>query len=268
MGTLQVGCCGFPVNQELYFRNFPAVEINSSFYNLPRQATARTWREKAPKGFTYALKAWQLITHTPASPTYGKLAHPLPIRREAWYGHFKGTDEVREAWEKTRRIAEALEASFVLFQTPSSFYSNQDHIADLKRFFKSIRRGTWLSVWEPRGVWDPGLVRGLCQELDLIHGVDPLKEASATGRVSYYRLHGAYEGRRILYAHAYDEAELRKLAELVEGRRAFVFFNNRPMWDDARRFQSMVLSPLRHAPRGSVFGPGARPFQGGLRREP
>lgn len=265
MAPLKVGCCGFPVNQDLYFKTFPVVEINSSFYNLPRLETAAGWRAKAPKGFEYALKAWQLITHKPDSPTYQKLNHPLPARREQWYGHFKPTEEVKEAWERTRAVAEAVQASFILFQTPSAFYSHQDHIRDLKRFFGGLKRGSWLLVWEPRGDWDPKMVQGLCKELDLLHGVDPLREPSLHGKVKYYRLHGAYHGRRIEYAHAYAEAELKKLAQLVEGQHAYVFFNNRAMWDDARRFQALTQSPLRHAPPGTKFGPGVRPFRGGLK---
>ena len=263
--ALKVGCCGFPVGQERYFTTFPTVELNSAFYNLPRLATAQAWRERAPKGFEFSLKAWQLITHTPDSPTYQRLTRPVPRKREAWYGAFKATDEVSEAWEATRRVAEAVRASFVLFQTPSSFYSSQDNIANLKRFFREMRRGEWLAVWEPRGEWDPKTVQALCRDLDLIHGVDPLQGASTHGRIKYYRLHGAYQGRRIEYSHPYTEAELKKLGTAVEGQRAYVYFNNRPMWDDARRFQAAVLSPLRHAPKGTKFGPGVRPFSGGLR---
>ncbi len=261
---LRVGCSGFPINQEQYFKTFPAVELNSTFYNLPRLATAEGWRAKAPPGFTFAVKAWQLVTHDPGSPTYDKLTRPIPKNRAAWYGLFKDTAEVTEAWEKTREVAEAVKASFILFQTPPNFYFNQDHAGNLKRFFKRIRRGEWLLAWEPRGDWEPGMVKRLCEELDLLHAVDPLKEPSQRGRVKYYRMHGAYLGRRIDYNHAYTDAEILKLVGLVEGQDAYVFFNNRAMLDDARRFQARALSPLRLAPKGTIFGPGVRPYRGGL----
>src|SRR3954469_21508206 len=39
----------------------------------PPPALASKWRALAPASFQFCLKAWQLITHTPASPTYRKL---------------------------------------------------------------------------------------------------------------------------------------------------------------------------------------------------
>jgi len=65
-----VGCCGFAAAQEKYFSKFPCVEIDTSFYNLPKLETAQRWRAMAPAGFQFALKAWQVITHRADSPTY------------------------------------------------------------------------------------------------------------------------------------------------------------------------------------------------------
>jgi uncharacterized protein YecE (DUF72 family) len=42
---------------------FKTVEINYTFYRMPTQKTTTAWRAQAPKGFTYALKATQRITH-------------------------------------------------------------------------------------------------------------------------------------------------------------------------------------------------------------
>ena len=46
-----------------YAERFPAVEINSSFYNLPAEAQLAQWLSEAPADFTFVLKAWQQITH-------------------------------------------------------------------------------------------------------------------------------------------------------------------------------------------------------------
>jgi len=48
---LEIGCCGFPVARPKYFGEFSVVEIQQTFYNLPRMTTAEKWREEAPKGF-------------------------------------------------------------------------------------------------------------------------------------------------------------------------------------------------------------------------
>ncbi len=54
-----------PNNQMLdyYLRHFQTVEINSSFYHLPRKQTLEHWREAVPAGFLFAAKASRYITH-------------------------------------------------------------------------------------------------------------------------------------------------------------------------------------------------------------
>src|SRR6476620_7511571 len=48
---------------ERYSEEFDTVEINASFYRLPLASTFDGWREKAPPGFRYAVKANRFITH-------------------------------------------------------------------------------------------------------------------------------------------------------------------------------------------------------------
>src|SRR3546814_1161139 len=45
-----------------YARQFDTVEINNSFYRLPKAETFDAWREQAPAGFCYAVKANRFIT--------------------------------------------------------------------------------------------------------------------------------------------------------------------------------------------------------------
>ena len=46
-----------------YFERLSSVEINNSFYRLPRAETVINWREQTPPNFVFAAKAWRLITH-------------------------------------------------------------------------------------------------------------------------------------------------------------------------------------------------------------
>lgn len=46
-----------------YSEKFDTVEINASFYRLPLASTFDGWRDKAPKGFRYAVKASRFVTH-------------------------------------------------------------------------------------------------------------------------------------------------------------------------------------------------------------
>jgi len=249
-----VGCCGFPVSRSEYYRRFSTVELNAPFYVLPRVETAKKWRSEAPEGFVFCLKAWQLITHPSTSPTYRRLAGKLPPRPERC-GHFQDTDEVRGAWERVSELAEALHARFILFQTPASFHPGASHLRDLYRFFKRIRRRRSVFVWEPRGGWDDRVVSKVCADLDLVHGADPLLRRAlgsavpggcrssapgGGGRPRYFRMHGRMEGRRLVYSHAYSDAELEALRRLCAGAGAFVYFNNAEMWRDAGRFRELM----------------------------
>jgi uncharacterized protein YecE (DUF72 family) len=46
-----------------YALRFDTVEINNTFYRLPDEETLRAWRETAPQGFVFAVKASRYITH-------------------------------------------------------------------------------------------------------------------------------------------------------------------------------------------------------------
>ena len=46
-----------------YAERFAAVEINNSFYRMPSESDIKSWAGQVPKGFRFALKAPQAITH-------------------------------------------------------------------------------------------------------------------------------------------------------------------------------------------------------------
>jgi uncharacterized protein YecE (DUF72 family) len=82
----------------------------------------------APKEFEFTIKAWQLITRDPKSPTYRKAGITVPESEEKKYGFFKPTEKVFEAWERTRAISEALESKIIVFQCPSSFRPTPENV--------------------------------------------------------------------------------------------------------------------------------------------
>lgn len=233
---VQVGCCGWPLPQARYFERFPVTEVQSTFYEPPRIATLRRWRERAPREFEFTLKAWQLITHEPASPTYRRLRRPIAADRSERYGAFKPTEEVRKAWCATLECARTLAASVVVFQCPASFAPTDDHIANLRAFFERAHGDVpdLVFAWEPRGAWSDALVAQLCGELRLVHVVDPILRRPAGQDTRYFRLHGVTSLR-----HSYSDAELEQLADAWQGR-GYVMFNNVPMAEDAERFLRLI----------------------------
>ena len=48
---------------EVYARAFDTVEVDSTFYAIPPVKTVRSWYDRTPHGFTFALKLPQEITH-------------------------------------------------------------------------------------------------------------------------------------------------------------------------------------------------------------
>jgi uncharacterized protein YecE (DUF72 family) len=221
--------------QEKYFRTFSCVEIDSSFYQLPKVETAARWRAAAPSDFEFALKAWQLITHRATSPTY-KRTRLDPGDREHC-GHFGYNPTIRWAWDETFAVAKALGAVLVLFQCPPSFRPTKENLANLRRFFERAKRGKFHMGWEPRGPWDVDLIVSLCQELDLIPVLDPLQaDPIPVGKIRYFRLHGASGPR-----HRNSNQELNRLSLACAGRQpTYCLFNNVAMTEDGQRLQKLL----------------------------
>jgi uncharacterized protein YecE (DUF72 family) len=205
-----------------------------------KQSTAEKWRLRAPKDFEFTVKAWQLITHEPTSPTYRKAKLKIDANEMEKYGFFRSTDRVFEAWKVTDEARKALDAKIVVFQCPPSFREKEENISNMRNFFQSIDRKDIKMVWEPRGKWNKNTIKKLCEELDLIHCVDPFADDSATPDFAYFRLHGSPPGKR-MYRYTYTEEDLKRLHEkCMNFSRVCVLFNNHTMYEDALRFMKMI----------------------------
>lgn len=234
MERVKIGCCGFPKGMKHYFSRFRLVEVQRTFYQPPRLGTALRWREEAPPGFEFTVKAWQVITHPASSPTYRRARLTIPEGKEGNYGFFRPTEEVMAAWHRTEEVAELLQARVIVFQCPPSFGEEERNVANMRRFFTAIGR-KFLFVWEPRGEWSQRGVEALCEELDMVHCVDPMEKEPLYGRSRYFRLHGGPG-----YRHKYSDEELRWLRDRWGSEEGYFLFNNLSMYDDALRFEALV----------------------------
>ncbi len=240
-GRPVIGCCGWSEARQKYFADFGAVELQSTFYEPPSESLANKWRMSAPEAFQFCLKAWQLITHTPSSPTYRKLKSKLGTWERELVGSFQDTEQVILAWERTADTARSLQARVILFQCPASFRPEAGNLRNMRRFFLSIKRESFALAWEPRGDWPTDVVARLCEDLDLLLCVDPLKPELIGVRTSYWRLHG-----RGGYSYRYTDEDLGELAALWQRCAAdgegplYIFFNNIRMKEDALRFAARL----------------------------
>jgi uncharacterized protein YecE (DUF72 family) len=113
-----------------YTRQFPLVEVDSSYYALPAEQTAAAWAHRSPKGFTFNIKAFSLFTQHPTRVA----ALPKDLRpavEKAAGGkpnvYLKDVDPAvtDEAWERFLTALEPLRQTgrlgAILFQFPQWF---------------------------------------------------------------------------------------------------------------------------------------------------
>src|SRR2546427_10135619 len=153
-------------------RDLTAVEIQETFYRPVSVERAAKWRALAPPEFRFAVKASQFITHEASSPTYRRSGRVIPPEDRAAYGNFQDSRPVREGWEASRAVAEALGAHMIGFQTPSTFGPTDANRTALFRFFESIRTNATKGI-ELRGGWATHLGGRIGHEPSRVHGVDP-----------------------------------------------------------------------------------------------
>jgi len=221
---IKVGCCGYPVGRKKYQETFRLVEINRTFYQIPRISTVTKWRREAPAEFEFTVKAHQDISHK----------YKLKL------------ENALEAFEAMKPICRELVSKIILIQTPASF--KPDRLRDAEIFFRNIRREELTVVWETRGPsWEKEEIRerlrDVLESLDVPHVTDPFKALPVySGSVAYLRLHGS--GLRMYY-YQYSDEELLKLHSIVKSlesgeREVYVLFNNLSMFEDASRFLSFI----------------------------
>lgn len=232
---VKVGCCGFSCTPGTYFGKLPAVEIQQTFYRLPRPETVLKWREQAPDGFAFSLKAWQIITHDASCPSFRFLDEGYLPQTLERCGGFRVTEEVLTAWQAQRELAGLLHARAILFQSPPGFEPTSEHLLRMQEFFHVIDRGRLLLAWAPPAGWPHKLIAEVCRRNRLVHCADPFTEPVLSRGSIYYRLQGLTG-----YRHRYSDAELGQLHRFCRRKRGLVFFNTIHMQEDARRFADLL----------------------------
>ncbi|HUI28903.1 MAG TPA: DUF72 domain-containing protein [Candidatus Acidoferrales bacterium] len=243
---IHIGCCGWSYLDEKEFREpeglrpghsklqayvrlFDSVEINSTFYRLPRLSTAERWRKEADEvnpGFGFTVKVYQGITHL----------------------HRFRKKESLDTYRIIKDICSVLRSNLVLFQSPASFKPSPENIDAMTEFFDKIDREGIVTAWEPRGKWydDSRLVEKVCADCKLVHCVDPFRnDALVLGKTktAYFRLHGF--GKPSMYQYDFSEEELYRLQKKIDSlsyemKYVYVFFNNAACYGNAAAFQKML----------------------------
>ncbi len=146
-----------------YTRQFPLVEVDSTYYALPAEQTAAAWAQRSPKGFTFNIKAFSLFTQHPTRiaalprdlrPAAEKAAKGKPNV----YLKDAGPELADQAWERFLTALEPLRQTgrlgAILFQFPQWFVigrARKDYIVSIaervapRQVCIEFRNKTWMS---------------------------------------------------------------------------------------------------------------------------
>jgi uncharacterized protein YecE (DUF72 family) len=191
-----------------YAARFATVEVNNTFYRWPREAVFATWRERAPSGFVFSIKASRGLTQ------FRKLNDPVPWLERMDAG--------------LRRLGEKM--GVLVLQLPPHFPYNRERLAHFlavapswPRLAIEFRHPSWhreetFALLEQHGV-------AYC----IMSGANLACVLRATASFVYVRLHGP--DPRHLYGGCYSDADLRWWADRIgewsdQGRDVYAYFNN------------------------------------------
>jgi len=190
-----------------YFaEKFDTVEINNSFYRLPSRETFAGWREMAPPGFMFTVKASRYITHRK------KLADPEEGLKN-FYGNLEGMGS---------------KCAAVLFQLPPRFKVN---LSRLEEFLQAVPKEHRLvfefrdPTWLVEDVFDALAKRNaaVCAADSPFYPGPRVRTAD----FDFFRMHGGHRRGAPNYGPGEIDALARDVAEsLGADRDVFVYFNN------------------------------------------
>jgi uncharacterized protein YecE (DUF72 family) len=192
---------------DYYAREFQAVEVNATFYRTFKDQTYNNWRERAPQGFGYVLKAPRLITHR---------KYLVDVK-----------DEIRAFYHSCSLLQDKFEMILLQVAPNMPYDLNRLQAAlsafpDPGRVAVEFRRPEWLTSETMSLLGNVGAT---------ICNVDSPQQRitdNLTSNRAYLRLHG----RNRWYMYDYSDDELREIADLARNladkgaNRVYIFFNN------------------------------------------
>lgn len=206
-----------------YAGRFRSVEINHSFYRLPREETLEAWKGTVPQGFLFAAKASRFITHMKKLQDPGKTVPPF--------------------LERIGVLGDALGP--ILFQLPPGWRFDADRLSSFLDSLDASRRYAF-ELRDPDWINDRALeILSRRGAAFCIYDLDGrLSPKEVTADFVYVRLHGpggAYRG-------SYDARTLAGWAGAFStwcagGREVFCYFDNDEKGfaaENARRLAGMV----------------------------
>lgn len=218
---------------EYYSGFFPTVEINSTFYRLPRSEYVERWRDTVPAGFAFAVKGSRFITHVK------RLAEP------------------KEPLERFLDVVSGLGGKLgpILWQLPPQMKRDDERLA----VFADAIAGRGSHAFEFRHPsWFCDHTYQILEEAGAAlcipdHPAMPKAMVLTTGW-TYIRLH--YSGRYGLYSRPSIGKWARIIADFAgSGKDVYIYFNN-DMRGFAIRNARQLMDALPSSPMFPAPGKG------------
>ncbi|HYN17966.1 MAG TPA: DUF72 domain-containing protein, partial [Actinomycetes bacterium] len=196
-----------------YTTQFPIVEVDATYYYLPREEQAGLWADRTPPDFVFNIKAFSLLTGHPTrrkalpEDLLGEVA-PEHRDKERFYASHLSADGQAEVWRRFRDALLPLDSAgklgAVLMQYPEWFTPRRSSREELQAIRDRLagyqacvefRNAAWLATDRDRER-TLGLLRDLDLPLvcvDMPQGfrssVPPIAEATSPA-LSVVRFHG------------------------------------------------------------------------------
>jgi uncharacterized protein YecE (DUF72 family) len=194
---------------DFYAGRFDTVEVNSTFYRLPRRDAVARWLEQTPDGFLFSIKASRYLTHVKRLRDLGPGLERFLERIEPLLGSSK--------------------LGPLLWQLPPTFRRDHSRLADaLGRLPRELRHCVEFRdpSWFVEETYALLREHGVALAIGDRPQVNDFQAHELTADWTYVRFHGGSRGRR----GNYSESELREWAERLRAWRTkhevLAYFNN------------------------------------------
>jgi uncharacterized protein YecE (DUF72 family) len=252
-----------------YARQFPVVEVDSTYYAPPREETTKLWVERTPRTFTFNIKAFSLLTGHPTKPG----ALPADLRPDIDKKNLYPADLPAQTYEDVwslflsalEPLADAGKLGVILFQFPPWFgirRSNKDLLVEVAsrcaplRVAIELRNQSWFAgdnQDETLSFLREHNLPYVCVDMPQGHRSSVPPVVAATSDLAVVRFHGhsdKWTSRDIheKFGYLYPEKELAewapKLTDLADDTDEMYVLLNNCYGDYAQRNASQLIALL------------------------
>jgi len=192
-----------------YARHFNTVEVNNSFYRLPKREVFEKWRNETPEGFVFSVKGSRFVTHMKK---------------------LKGVaDAVERFFASVEGLGEKL--AVVLWQLPPNLKADPERLDSFLRNLPNLcayavefRNASW---WQEKSVWRVLERHQVAHCVPILPALPKELADRVTAPFVYLRFHG-WDG---LYSGCFPDEEIEWWAEKIRmwlklGLTVYAYFNN------------------------------------------